>query len=189
MIEDHGLQELLNLAWKMAIDGGRYRDNAMAHPALVTAGPDVRVISLRKAIREERALYFHGDLRSKKVAQIRSNPHTIWHTWDREQHLQLHFAGNTTIHTNDKIAQSLWEEESLDELVFYFKADPPGTLSERPTSGLDLDKINEDEARRHFAAFRTEVEEILIHQLRPEEEIRARFFFDGAEFHGHWLVP
>lgn len=183
------LDELLDTAWDLAIEAGRFRDNVMSNCAFVTAGPDVRIVSLREARRSERALFFHGDVRAKKVAQLRANPASIWHVWDRTNARQLHFIGPTTVHTDDQIAHHFWETESPDELIFYCKTDPPGTRATEPTSGIDFDSFSDADARQNFAVFQTRVDEILYHQLHPEGEIRARFFFDGAQFHGHWLIP
>ncbi len=183
------LEEVLESLWAYVERGARLRDNAMTTPIFVTAGPGARTISLRDVDRESRSLFFHGDLRSRKVEEIRRDPNTIWVAWDAEVKQQFQFRGPTAIHIDDEVADRFWEEESPDELVFYFKESGPGTPVDRPTSGVDIDAMSEEEARSYFAVFRTEVEEILWHGLYPDQEIRARFRWDGEAFQGEWILP
>lgn len=183
------LSEILDYIWDFVHRGAVFRDNAMTTPAFITAGPDARTISLRDASREARSLYFHGDRRAKKVRQIQENPRSIWLAWDQKNNQQFHFIGNTSIHTDDGIADRIWENESPDELVFYFKKDPPGTPTSAPTSGVDLENISEAEARANFAAFRTVIDEIVWHRLLPDLEMRASFRWDGQAYQGEWLIP
>lgn len=183
------LQELLEEIWAFVVRAARVRDNAMTTPIFVTAGPGARTISLRQAEPDARALYFHGDRRSGKVAELQANPESIWIAWDSEGKQQFQLRGVTTLHTDDEVAEQLWDQESPDELVFYFKEEAPGTVVEAPTSGVDIDAMSEEEARENFMAFRTEVREILWHGLFPEIEMRARFVWNGAEFEGQWLIP
>ena len=183
------LSEVLDYIWDFVHRGATFRDNAMTTPAFITSGPDARTISLRDASRQTRSLFFHGDRRTKKVQQILENPRSIWLAWDRKNHQQFHFIGPTSIHTDDGVADRLWENESLDELVFYFKEHPPGTPSDHPTSGVDLDHISEEQARQNFAVFRTVVDEIVWHRLLPDLEMRASFRWDGQAYQGQWLIP
>lgn len=183
------LDELSDYIWSYTERGVRLRENAMATPAFATHGPGLRTVALRRVDVDERALIFHTDIRSKKVDQIEANPRAVWLAYDRDVNQQFQFMGQTTIHTDGDLVDELWESESPDELVFYFKRLAPGAPITDPLSGMDIEVVDEEVARKNFAVIRTVVDEIIWQHLHPDGEYRARFLWVDEKFEGQWVVP
>lgn len=183
------LEKVLEHIWAYAEKGSRVRDNAMATPAFATAGPGLRTVVLRSIDRDQRALAFHTDVRAKKVQEIESNPRVIWMGWDKNINQQFQFKGEATVHRDDEIADEMWESESGDELVFYYKKVEPASVLPEPESGMDIFEVEEEEARKNFGVVRTVVDEIIWQHLHPEGEYRARFVWKDGRFQGEWIVP
>lgn len=186
------LSTLLDHLWEYTIKGVRLNKNAMAAPAFATSGPRgpaVRTVVPRSVDRHKRTLDFHTDLRSPKVAHVRTNPRVAWMAWDKEQSQQFQFFGRATVHADDDVADSMWSDQSIDNLEFYFKSSPPGAALDSAGSGIDIYNVEEGEAREHFCVIRTVIDEIIWVHLHPEGEYRARFQFEDGRFKGRWIVP
>jgi general stress protein 26 len=188
------LDALLEHIWNYLEAAVIDRANAMTTPALATCGPDgpnVRTVALRKASRRQRALLFHTDVRSSKVAELEANPRAVWMGWDPKSSEQIQLCGQTSIHRDDDLADKLWEGLPDDEQAFYFKPKTPGAPSDVPVSGIRRGEVDEETARHNFAAVRTLVDEIrwLYLGRSVDEERQARFEWDGEQFRGQWRVP
>lgn len=183
------LDRLLDHLWSYATAAVDNRDNAMTTPALATTGPAVRTVALRRTDRDDRVLACHTDIRSAKVEQLDEQPRAVWMAWDPDISQQFQFAGTTSIHTDDEIADAMWRTEPAENLGFYYKPDAPGDRLDEPGSSIDTDAVCEDRARQHFGVVRTIVDQITWVHLHPDVEYRARFTFDDGEFRGRWIVP
>lgn len=183
------LDDLLDHIWSYVRDGVENRQNAMTTPVFATDGPAARTVALRRCDVDTRRLMFHTDVRSQKVDQLAETPRAVWVGWDESSSQQFQFAGRTTVHADDAVADDLWATEPEENLGFYYKRAAPGDVLDQPVNCLEPAKISDERAREHFAAVRTIVDEITWLHLHPNIEYRARFRWDGERFEGEWIVP
>ena len=186
------LSKLREHLWEYASTGVELGNNAMATPAFATTGPQgpaVRTVVPRHIDRQTRILDFHTDLRSPKIAHLRTNPRVAWMAWDKDQSQQFQLFGRATIHADDDVADSMWSDQAIDNLEFYFKSSAPGTALDSARSAIDIYNIEEEEAREYFCVIRTVIDEIIWVHLHQDGEYRARFQWEDGRFKGQWIVP
>lgn len=186
------LKSLHDHLWTYAIAGIERRANAMATPAFATTGlegPAVRTVVARRIERTQRTIDFHTDRRSQKIAHLQTTPRVCWMAWDKDRSQQFQYFGEATIHVDDDVADSLWEDQTIDNLEFYFKTPAPGDAISEPGSAIDIDHLDEDDARQNFCVIRTVIDEMIWVHLHPEGEYRARFQWQDDRFKGQWIVP
>lgn len=195
------LDDVLDLVWTYVEHGASDSKHPFRTPTFVTAGqgePNVRTVVLREVARAERRLAFHSDRRARKIADIQRNPRVAWHTWDPERSLQIRLSGRAHIHTQDRVAQAMWEEEPPESLDLYLKSTTPGTQSDQPTDGLPdaaktetLTRDDVEPGRENFAVIRTVIDDIDALRLGRDIHQRAQFAWDSSleRFSGNWVIP
>jgi hypothetical protein len=160
--------------------------------------PHLRTVVLRAVSRAHRRLAFHSDRRSQKVDDIRATGQIAWLGWDRETAEQVRLHGRATVHTDDAVADAMWEAQDPASLDVYAGTAAPGTPVDAPDDGLDeavksepVTRADVASGRPHFAVVRTVIDEIDWLHLHPEGHYRARFTYDAdAEaFEGSWILP
>ncbi len=195
------LDEVLDLVWTYAEQGATNSHHPFRTPTFVTSGtsePNVRTVVLREVARGERRLAFHSDRRARKIADIQTNPRIAWHAWDAERSLQVRLSGRAHIHTQDEVAQAMWDDEPPASLDLYLKPTSPGTQSDQPTDGLPeattnrtLTQDDVQAGRENFAVIRTVIDAIDALRLGRDVHQRAQFAWDPSleRFTGNWVIP
>jgi hypothetical protein len=156
-----------------------------------------RTVVLRKVDAASRTVCFHTDIRSAKIQQLRHNSLASLLFYDSTTQSQLQLSGTTTIHTDDDVAQNLWEQESPMSLRSFLSALPPGTpITEADfrfdASGLPDAPTVEDvqPGRANFCVVCCHVAAMEWLMLRPEGHLRARFEYDTSQTTTRqWLSP
>lgn len=160
--------------------------------------PHLRTVVLRETDREKRLLAFHTDRRSQKVADLEGGSRIAWRGWDPETREQVRLRGTGTVHTDDKVADAMWEGQPPRSLAVYPKPPAPGTPIEGPDDGAEasvgerpITREDVAEGRPYFAVIRTVIDEVDWLHLHPEGHYRAQFQFRPVEdrFEGTWVVP
>ena len=160
--------------------------------------PHLRTVVLRRVNAGARTLAFHTDRRSQKVADLEANGRIAWRGWDPETREQVRLLGTGTVHTDDAVADAMWEAQTPRSLAVYPKPPAPGTPIEAPGDGTegrvqDRPIAREDvaEGRSYFSVVRTVIDEIDWLHLHPEGHYRAQFRFESnpEAFEGTWVVP
>ena len=186
------LKTLQEHIWTYAERGVRLTANAMAMPAFATAGPAgpaVRTVAPRRIDVSERVIDFHTDSRSPKLEHLKAGTRACWMAWDEELGQQFQYFGAASVHFDDQVADSLWAEQPIDNLEFYFKKVAPGTSVEGPESAIDINAVDEESARANFCVVRTTVDEMIWLHLHEEGEYRVRYQWRDGQFWGEWIVP
>ena len=199
------LDVLLEHIWSYVADAADDTTHPFRLPTFGTTQPDPeagtpeqRTVVLRAVDRDSRVLAFHSDRRSAKVDAIQAGSRVTWHGWDAGRSQQLRLRGTATIHTDDDVADAMWEAASLDERKLYVRSPAPGTAVDAPQSGLpdafangDLTEGDVAAGRQHFAALQTTIDEIAFLHLHADGHYRARFRYDAdAEaFESTWVIP
>lgn len=160
--------------------------------------PHLRTVIVRTADAESRVLMFHSDRRAQKIDDIRGGARIGWLGWDPEAREQVRLVGAASVHTDDQIADDMWEAESPSSLDVYVRSVPPGTPVDEPGAGRpdsarpgSPTRGQVEEGRSSFAVVRTVIDEIDWLHLHPEGHARAQFQFnvERGRFEGTWVVP
>ena len=195
------LSEVLRLVWNHVEAGAVDSDHPFRTPTFGTAGhgqPQLRTVVLRMAQQDSRSLSFHSDRRADKIEEIQANDRISWHAWAPAKSLQIRLRGRATVHTDDAVADEMWEAESPASLGHYLKEDAPATPIENPVDELpdafhEGTLTEEDVAagRSHFAVVRTVIDEIDALNLHRGNHQRALFAWNAEAnaFEGSWRVP
>lgn len=191
------LDALLDHIWTYVENGASDRKHPFRLPTFGTGGERVnmRSVVVREASRSPRIIRFHSDRRAQKVADIRHDPTALWHVWDADRSQQFRLWGRAEVHTDDEVADALWNQASPEELMVYASPEAPGTSVDEPRSGLTVDQQAEltmddvADGRKRFAAITTTIHEIAWLHLHREGHYRARFTWNGDRFDGSWIIP
>ncbi|SDU20553.1 pyridoxamine 5'-phosphate oxidase family protein [Desulfobacula phenolica] len=193
------LDDVLNTSWRLLHKGVENFKHPFYRPVLSTMNgnkPDVRTVILRGFSEEDRTLICHCDARTPKVSQIQDNPNVSWLFYHPEEWLQLRLSGKAVIHTDDKIAESQWEKVRLTSRINYCAEIPPGSVTEKPTSGLPnflRDKTSKlfdcPEARKNFAVIVCRFDQMDWLMLKLTGHLRARFHWEKDHIDASWIIP
>mgnify|MGYP006431624547 CR=1 FL=1 len=160
--------------------------------------PHLRTVVLRAVDARERALSFHTNRHSQKVADLEAGSRIAWHGWDTEAREQVRLRGTASVHTDDAVAEAMWASQPPRSLAVYPQSQPSGTPLDGPDDGLrasvqerPISREDVEEGRPHFAVVRTVIDEIDWLHLHPEGHYRAQFQLDPDQqrTEGTWVVP
>jgi hypothetical protein len=193
------LDDILESSWRMLREGVRNFRDPFHQSSLTTLDgdkPQVRIVILREFSEKDRTLICHCDARGSKVFQIRDNPNVSWLFYHPEKWLQLRLSGTASVHTDDETADSQWEKVNLAHRINYCAEIPPGSSTEKPTSGIPgflrekapkmLDASN---ARKNFAAIVCRFDEMDWLLLKLTGHIRAKFHWKDDRVNASWVIP
>jgi pyridoxamine 5'-phosphate oxidase len=193
------LEHVLAATWQMLTRGAAHFNDPFHQPVLATGRSDgcgVRTVILRHADQTERTLICYADVRSTKIAEIEQFGCAGWLFYHPRKKIQVRIHGSATVHADDPVAQAQWKRVKGFSRLSFCTDQPPGTLLERPSSGLserllkDLPKLMTGNAGRdHFAVIKGRVATMDWLQLRPSGNIRARFQWDTDLLDASWIVP
>lgn len=174
----------------------RDRNAAMHSPVVATGDGDARIMVLRAADAALRALRFHTDVRSPKVATLRADPRLTILAYDPQDRVQLRLTGRARVEIAGPVADAAWAAAPpLSRRVYLVETGPGGILG-APTSALPADlrdrrpTLAESEAgRAQFAVIVVEITMIDWLQLGRDGGLRAQLRRDGDAWQGAWVAP
>ncbi|MEZ6127828.1 MAG: pyridoxamine 5'-phosphate oxidase family protein [Planctomycetaceae bacterium] len=156
-----------------------------------------RTLVLRQVHPEQRQILVHTDVRSGKVRAIRQSPQVTWLFYDTQHQVQLHLTGTATIHTDDAIADQLWNTQPQSSLRGYLGSLLPGRICDQPENNIPANlrgKIPTREelssGRVNFAVICCLIDSAECLLLSPEGNRRAVFrYSSGQTASADWVVP
>jgi pyridoxamine 5'-phosphate oxidase len=156
-----------------------------------------RTVVLRKVDAQSRMIFVHADVRSPKIKSIDGNQNVSWLFYDAMRQVQLQLMGLATVHTDDDIAEQVWQDETEFSLRGYMAPYVPGSVRLSPESNLPdeirhsvPDRVQLSAARANFAVISCSIDTADWLLLRPEGNLRARFIYEGSSVsHADWLAP
>lgn len=194
-------EDILQRVWTMLERGTGNRHDAFHTPVLATVNrqgeAEARTVVFRRLLREPFTLCCHIDIRSPKADEIYHNPRVSWLFYHPAEKVQLRIRAETSLHTDDELADRQWQNSKLFSRRCYC-GEAPGTAAETPSSGLPDFLINreptEEESnllgRKNFAVVRSVVREIDFYELRARGHQRALLMFhENGEIEMRWLTP
>ena len=169
-------------------------------PVLATLtddGCEQRTVVLRVVDRDHGALFFHTDIRSSKVEQIRKDGRVSLLFYDHDRSVQLKIRGVASIHQTDEFAHLLWDAGTPASLKMYSAPLSPGTqcnsFNHNMTESLlgRLPERHEIEAGRvNFCATRVLVQSAEWLRLSQSGHLRASFeLIEGRLDSADWIAP
>ena len=177
------LPELHTQVWARLIRGVHDRHAVARNMMLATVGldgaPQARTVVLRAADRQAAVLEIHTDLRSHKVAELRSNSRAALHVWDASVNLQMRLTADVAILTGQDVT-AIWAKVPDPSRHSYGSTPAPGQpIAQALGYAKDADAAC-------FAVLRFRIQSIDALNLERDHR-RARF--DRADgWRGGWLA-
>ena len=185
--------------WKLLHEGLADR-NAQFHIPVFICGEknkfDGRIVVLRGIDEKNKNLWFHSDIRSKKINILKRNPQGTFLFYDKIEKIQLRIFGNVKINYQNNITKNAWKKTVHMSRQCYLGENAPGSDISIPTSGLSEDvdnlkySIEESEVGyKNFCVVETFITSIEWLYLAAKGHRRANFDFINNSVKKRWLLP
>ena len=191
------LEEIQKKLWSMLDDAVVNRNSPFRIPVFICADQndvDGRIVVLRKSDKNNSLLQFHTDLRSQKVVILKKNKNASLIFYDKEEKIQLRVKVICEVNNQDPVSEESWKKTQHISRRCYLTDSAPGSVSERPTSGMiskleDFDYTMEqsEEGYKNFTVIRCNIKSIEWLYLAAKGHRRAIFNFENKK--NSWLVP
>ena len=190
---------ILNEVWKMLERGVTHFNDPFHCPVLGTTGKDgcsLRTVIFRQLILPDRILVCHTDARAAKAQEISNSSKVSWLFYHPKKNVQLRISGQAKLHRDDPFADDQWAAAKITSRLNYCAAQPPGTLVDKPSSGLPdflLNKVptllESEKGRKNFMTISCRIDSIDWLRLSVLGNRRARFDWDRDKLKAVWLIP
>ena len=190
--------EIENKLWSLLVEAVKNRESEFRTPVFICGNKndlDGRVIVLRKADKENRFLQFHSDIRSSKIKKIKENSNCSILFYGKKDKIQLRLKVIAEINFKNNITKESWEKTGHISRKCYLVTNGPGSVSEKPTSGLDskfdnfdFTKEQSEEGYKNFCVIKCKIKTIELLYLAAKGHRRALINFEGSKKFT-WLVP
>ena len=156
---------------------------------------DGRVVVLRKADPNNNFIQFHSDIRSSKISKIKKNPSCSILFYGKEEKIQLRLKIDCEINYKNDITKESWEKTGHVSRKCYLVTDSPGTISQKPPSGLngkfndfDFTKEESEQGYENFCVIKCKIRSIEWLYLAAKGHRRALIDLNASK-KCIWLVP
>ena len=190
-------KEIENKYWSMLEDAVTNRNSPFRIPVFICANQneiDGRIVVLRKSDRVKNLLQFHTDFRSSKINVLKRNSNASLVFYDKEEKIQLRIKVNCIINNQNSVTEDSWKKTKHISRRCYLTDDPPGTVSNNPTSGMisklenfDYTMEQSEEGYKNFTVIQCDIKSIEWLFLAAKGHRRARFDVESKK--NIWLVP
>ena len=157
---------------------------------------DGRMVVLRGINQKDKNLWFHTDIRSKKIRILKTNPIASLLFYDKEEKIQLRITGKVKINYQNSIAKKSWNKTTHMSRQCYLGNETPGSDTLSPTSGLteeiDNHKYSIEESEigyNNFCVVEIFIESIEWLYLAARGHRRAHFALKNSSVEKKWLIP
>jgi len=190
--------EIEKKLWSLLIEAVKDRDSEFRRPVFICGNDkdlDGRVVILRKADQKNNFIQFHSDIRSSKIEKIKKNPNCSVLFYGKKEKIQLRLKTECEVNFNNEITKESWKKTGHVSRKCYLVTNGPGTVSEKPTSGLngkfdnfDFTKEESEEGYKNFSVIKCKIKSIDWLYLAAKGHRRALINFEGSKKFT-WLVP
>jgi 3-hydroxyisobutyrate dehydrogenase len=166
--ETGNLNFVESLCWDMLSEGAVNRKSGMHNVVIGTTSGDLailRTVILRRVDKAAKKIYFHTDIRSNKIKEIRSSGIISWLAYDPAQVSQIRLSGRTVIHHKDDICREHWAMTAHHSRRAYMLPEGPGVEISDPENAMtqELETFNysleeSEKGWEHFAVVETEID-------------------------------
>ena len=190
-------KEIKKKIWSMLDDAVTNRNSQFRIPVFICGNQkdfDGRIVVLRKSDQSNNLVQFHSDIRSDKIAKLKSNKNASMLFYDKEEKIQVRLKVECNINHNNETTKESWSKTGHISRKCYLVENGPGTESPNPTSGLrpELDNFEftmeqSEEGYKNFTVIQCKIKTIEWLYLAAKGHRRARFELDNNK--EYWLVP
>ena len=190
--------EIEKKLWKLLTEAVKDRDSEFRTPIFICGNDtdiDGRVVVLRKADQKNNFIQFHSDIRSSKIEKIKKNPNCSVLFYGKKEKIQLRLKTECEVNFNNEITKESWKKTGHVSRKCYLVTNGPGTVSEKPTSGLngkfdnfDFTKEESEEGYKNFSVIKCKIKSIEWLYLAAKGHRRALINLEGSKKF-IWLVP
>ena len=185
--------------WQMITDGVVNRLSSFHVPVMINGSENNnngRIVVLRNVNSDQHTIRFHSDIRSPKVNNLKKNSKVFFIFYDKEEKIQLRVSGDAIINYKNNITKASWEKTAHMSRKCYLAAHAPGTVSEKPTSGVS-DKVENlkytleesESGYENFCVIETKIDSIEWLYLAAKGHRRAKFEYSKNNIKKNWLTP
>ena len=185
--------------WQMITDGVVNRHSSFHIPVMINSSENNnngRIVVLRNVNSDQHTIRFHSDIRSPKVNNLKKNSKVFFIFYDKEEKIQLRVSGDAIINYKNNITKASWEKTAHMSRKCYLAAHAPGTVSEKPTSGVS-DKVENlkytleesESGYENFCVIETKIDSIEWLYLAAKGHRRAKFEYNKNNIKKKWLTP
>ncbi len=185
--------------WELLRTGLQNRDMPFHLPVFICGDKqkfDGRIVVLRGVDESESKIWFHSDIRSKKIKVLKSNSRATLLFYDKNEKIQLRISGNTKINYQNQISKKSWEKTVHMSRQCYLGEKAPGSNVSIPTSGLTTEvdnlKYTKEESEigyKNFCVVEIYIEFIEWLYLAAKGHRRAFFSLENNSLEKKWLIP
>lgn len=151
--------------------------------------PKVRTIVLRRVNRADRALSFHTDVRSEKVAELRRDPRISIVASDLDALVQIRAEGVASICEDEAQRRAIWASSRPHTLLLYRAPLPPGTSIDSPEEAHVDSTAPSGDGYENFCLVHMTVTRIDWLELARAGHRRAVFDLSESGYEGRWIAP
>jgi pyridoxamine 5'-phosphate oxidase len=183
--------------WSMLDNAIKDRSSQFRIPVFICGSQDDfdgRIVVLRKSDQSNNLIQYHSDIRSNKIAKLKSNKNASMLFYDKDEKIQVRLKVECTVHHDSKITKESWLKTGHMSRKCYLVDNGPGTESPSPTSGLkpELDNfeftMEQSEAGyKNFTVIQCKIQNMEWLYLAAKGHRRAKFDLENNK--EHWLVP
>ena len=192
------INEIEKKFWSLLTEAVKERSSEFRTPVFICGNEkdlDGRVVVLRKADQKNNFIQFHSDIRSSKIEKIKKNPNCSILFYVKKEKIQLRLKTECEVNFNNEITKESWKKTGHVSRKCYLVTNGPGTVSDKPTSGLngkfdnfDFTKEESEEGYKNFSVIRCKIISIEWLYLAAKGHRRALINFKGSKKFT-WLVP
>ena len=157
---------------------------------------DGRTVVLRGINKKNKTIWFHTDIRSKKIKILKNNPLVSFLFYDKSEKIQLRIVGKAKINYQNKKTAISWKKTMHISRQCYLGNKTPGTFASKPSSGLSKNIDNfeytmkESEiGYKNFCVVETFIKSIEWLYLAARGHRRAYFNLNRKQREKKWLIP
>ena len=195
------LSGVLERSWRLLEQSIDDPTSPVRTPVLISVSADGlaqgRTVVLRAFNRQQRQLKIYTDIRSGKVAQLRTEPVCTLVAYQPNPMIQLRLKANTVINHNNEITREAWAVMPGPNRCNYLTDPNPGSISVKATDGrpvINAESVptnDENEiAYSHFSVIVFAINELEWLYLPRRGHRRAQFIWDRTNsLQSNWLIP
>ena len=195
----NSLDKIYLKIWELLKTGLSDRDLPFHIPVFICGqdnNADGRMVVLRGINQKNKNLWFHTDIRSKKIRILKINPIASLLFYDKEEKIQLRITGKVKINYQNSITKKSWNKTTHMSRQCYLGNEAPGSDTLSPTSGLteeiDNHKYSIEESEigyNNFCVVEIFIESIEWLYLAARGHRRAHFALKNSSVEKKWLIP
>jgi len=195
----NNLDKIYFKIWYLLNLGSTNRKSSFHLPTFILGNNDQfdgRIVVLRGVDKKNKKIWFHTDVRSKKIKILKNSSKASFLFYDKDEKIQLKIYGDTKINYKNDVTKKAWNKTGHMSRQCYLGKEIPGTNSDIPTSGLsgniDNFKYSIDESEigyENFCVIETFIKSFEWLYLAAKGHRRAQIILKNNTLTKKWLIP